>query len=409
MLYYENRQTRQGEVIEVREKSIHKSIKVIAVLMLIIVAIYIVISDGGLGSGNITQQILVESEELFNFDVKENAYIGVNNKQIYKVTKDGIKAYNLDKEEVWSDTFTLNEVVVKQKSPYIVVGSRGGKSIHVFNEKGKQAEINAQSEVVYFSINENGNVVTIEDQGNKHHVTAYSPKGDFLCTRTSYVETDGYPTVAEISPNGETLLVSYVSTKEPEVVSTIIGINTKDNKNKEHDNVMYGLIERDNLVYSIGFLSEDTWVSIGDSHINWYDEDGNHKVNKQGIHSVFVPQIPAVGVFKGGYLPLIVSSKPIQSTIHQDEKLVVFDSEGKEVVNNEIKEGVTNLYVSNESIVYETGGKYEGYNRLGNKLFTYSPTIDINRVIYFSDLKEGIAINKEKVVLLTPKSKEDKK
>ncbi len=385
-----------------KERTIHKWIPIILVVIVSAILIYIAIKNGWIGN-NAKERVMVESEEFMTLDIKDNSYIGVNNKQVYKVTRDGIRAYDLDKQEVWSDTFSLSEVLVKQTDPYIAVGSKSGKSIYVFNEKGRQTEINTQSPVIYFDINQNGNVVTIQDEGSKHHVTAYSPTGQFLCTRTSFVEKDGYPIVAEISPKGDMLLISYISTNEPEVTSTIIGMSTKQNDSEELDNVMYGVTEKDNLVYSILFMSDNTWVSVGDKYANWYDKNGSHKIKKDDLYSIFVPRASSIGVFNEGFLPLIVTSKPVQSTVHQDEKLVVFDNRGEELFTHDIKEGANNLLVDKQMIIYETGGRYEGYNKLGNKIFTYSPTMDVSRVIYFPDLKKGIAINKEKVMLLSSK------
>lgn len=387
----------------------YKSAKVISVLAVVIVFICIAVSNNWIGSNNAQEKIFVEKEEIISLDIKENAYVGVNNNQVYKVTRDGIKVYNLDKQEIWSDTFTLGEVVVKQKEPYIAIGSKNGKSIHLFNEKGKQAEVNTQSQIVFFSINQNGNLVVIEEEENKHHVTAYSKTGEFLCTRTSFIETDGYPVAAEVSPEGDILLISYINVSEPEVTSTIICMDTKNNENKELDNVTYGITEKDNLVYSILFLSNDIWVSVGDKYINWYNKAGDHKVKKEGLYSIYAPSVPSVGVFGDGYLPLIVSGKPIQSTVHQDERLVVLDDEGNEIFSHDIEETSGNLSVNKQTIVYQTGGQYEGYNRLGNKLFTYSPTIDVDKVIYLPDSKQGVAISKEKVMILSTESKGEKK
>ena len=161
-------------------------------------------------------------------DAKEKSYIGVNNKQIYKVTTDGIVTYDLDKQEIWSDTLSLNNIVVKQRTPYIAVGSKDGRSVDIFSDKGKQTEIVTTSPIVYFSINREGSVVTIEENEKSHIVTAYDKSGKFMCKRTSFIETDGYPIVAEISPDSGMLLISYVNVREPQVVSTLLGIDTKD-------------------------------------------------------------------------------------------------------------------------------------------------------------------------------------
>ncbi len=390
-----------------REKFIHKHniTNVVISILVTVIIVYILGHNVWLKSNNGQTITLVEDKVLFTLDVKENTHIGANNNQVYKVTRDGIKSYNLKGEEVWSDTFTLGNIVVKQKSPYIAVGSSGVKKVYVFNEEGDRIEINTANPILYFSVNESGNVVTIEETGNKHIVSAYNRKGEFMCSRTSFRNTDGYPITGEISPDGKVLLIAYLNANEPMVKSTIIGMSTKKTDNEGIDNVMYGIVEKENICYGITFISDDTWVSVGDEFINWYSIGGEHKMKKEGVYSIFQSQAFLTNNLRKGYLPMIVSDKPIQNSVHRNEKLICFDSEGEPIYNIETGGGVENFYVDRDTVTYESDGVYSGYNRIGNKVLTYSPEIDIYKVMYFPKLKTGVGVNKEQVILLVPDDK----
>ncbi len=401
---------KEGEEV-LREKFIHKHniTNVVISILVTVIIVYILGHNVWLKSNNGQTITLVEDKVLFTLDVKENTHIGANNNQVYKVTRDGIKSYNLKGEEVWSDTFTLGNIVVKQKSPYIAVGSSGSKKVYVFDEKGNRVEIDTVNPILYFSVNESGNVVTIEEIENKHIVSAYNKKGEFMCSRTSFINTDGYPITGEISPSGDVLLISYLNANEPMVQSTIIGMSTEKIKNQDVDNVMYGKVEKGNICYQITFVSKDTWVSIGDEFTNWYNIDGEHKMTKEGLYSVFQSQAFLTKNFNKGYLPMIVNDKPIQNSIHRNEKLVCFDAEGEQVYSIDTEGGVDNFYVDGETVTYQSDGIYSGYNKIGNKTLTYSPKIDIHKVMYFSKLKVGVGVNREKVILLVPEGKGESK
>lgn len=79
------------------------------------------------------------------------------------------------------------------------------------------------------------------------------------------------------------------------------------------------------------------------------------------------------------------------------------NSKGQEIFKLQLKEGAESFYSDSSGVVYKSEGIFKGYDRLGNLIFEYSPTLDVSKVIYSTTLKRGIAINKEKVILLTPK------
>lgn len=375
----------------------------ILLIVVIGIGIYIAEIQGWINLYNKDQKKLVESGVLLTLDVKEKAFVGVNSKQIYKVTTDGIKTYDFDKQEIWSDTFSLPNIIVKQRTPYIAIGSKEGKSVILFNDKGRQSEITTTNPIIYFSVNQEGSVVVIEESEDSHIVTAYDQSGRFLCNRTSFIKKDGYPVVAELSPNSKLLLVSYINVNEPQIVSTLLGIDITDKQTEKLDNIKYGIKQKDNLIYAIEFINKNTWVGVGDKKTIWYNLEGNELVVRDDIYAVFTPCVMEISKYGEGYLPLVISEKPTQNIIHRQDRLIYLDSKGQELFKLEIEDGVENFYSDSSGIVYKSGESFKGYDRLGNNTFEYKPTLDINKVIYSDTLKKGIAISKEKVVLLTAK------
>ena len=393
---------------EVIKKHPFKLTNIILLVIVLGILIYIAELQGWINLHNAEEVTLVEKDVLITLDAKAKTYIGVNNKQIYKVTTDGITTYDFDKQEIWSDTLSLNNIIVKQRTPYIAVGSRDGKNISIFNEKGKQAEINTTSPIIYFSINEKGNVVTIEENEKSHVVTAHDADGKFICKRTSFMENDGYPIVAEISPDNTMLLVSYISINEPQVVSTLLVIDTQDKQTDQFDNIKYGIKQKGNLVYAIEFINNNTWISVGDKETIWYDLQGEQQAKKEELYAVFSPQVIEKSKYGQGYVPMIVSQKPTQNINHRQDQLLYFDVNGEETFRLELSEGAESFYWDANGVVYKSNGEFKGYDRLGNSTFTYRPTLDVSKVIYVPNLKKGIAVNKEKVILLKPKKEEVK-
>ena len=381
----------------------YKRTNEILIIMTLVIALYVAYVKGFISFGTTRLVKLEVDKELLTLDIQEKSTIGINEKQIYKVTSDGITSYNFEGEEIWSDTFSMNDFISVQRKPYIAVGSKQGKHIILFNEKGRQAEIVTDNPIVYFSVNESGGIATIENENNSYTVTAYDASGKKLCWRTTFISSDGYPVVAELSPDNKLLLISYVSVDEPQVVSRVIAIDVEDRKTESLDNIKYGYKQTNNLIYDIEFISKNTWVSIGDKVIDWYDLEGNQKGTQNNLSAVFVPYLTKMTEHGLGYFPMITTEKPTQNIVHRQDKLVYFNDIGEETFSVDLDGGIEYFYADENGVTIQKANVFSGYDKLGNPFFEYTAMTDVSKVIYIPSLKKGIAINKENVLLLTPK------
>lgn len=389
--------------MELLKKQERKWTNVILIIITIAIIGYVAYIKGWIHFGSKQAIALQATQELFKINVKDKPYVGVNKKQIFHVTRDGITAYGLEGDEIWRDTFSFNNFVVMQKEPYIAIGSKNGQAVHVFNDKGKQYEVPSTYPIVYFSINEAGGLVTIANNDDSYIISAYNELGKKLCGRTTFVKEHGYPLVAELSPENKKLIMSYSSVDEPQVVSRVYCMDVNDSNEEILDNIEYGREQNNNLVYEIEFISEDTWVSIGDKLIVWYDIEGNELGQQQKLSLVFGPYLHTMSQYGLGYMPMIISEKPTQNIVHRQDELAYFNHLGEKTVSIDLESGVESIYADGDGVVIQNGNVFKGYNKLGNIVFEYTAGADVNKVIYISSIKKGIAINKESVQLLTPK------
>ena len=346
---------------------------------------------------------LEEKQQLFALNSKEKSYVGLNNKQVFHVSQDGIKAYDFEGTEIWQDTFSFTDFVVRQKDPYIAVGTKQGTSIHVFNEKGKQAEIKSDKPIVYFSVNEAGGVVTISNNDDEYIVTVYNEYGDEVCTYTTYVKDEGYPLVAELSPDSTKVMMSYVCADESQVVSRVYILDVLEPEKEQKNNVKFGEVQKNNLVYQIEFVNEDTWVTIGDKLCVWHDLEGNALGKQDDLSLVYDPYLYKRSQYGSGYLPVILSDKPTQNIIRRQDQLVYFNHLGEKTFETTLDGGVKSVYADNNGVTIQLERSFFGYNKLGNLIFSYTANTDVDKVIYIPTLRKGIAVTKEGVYVLMSK------
>ncbi len=346
---------------------------------------------------------LGEAKEIINLDIKDNDYIGLNEKQIIKVNRDGIKAYDLDGYEIWSDTLSVNNYIVKQRAPYIAIASKEGKRISLFNTKGKVTDITVDNPIIYFSVNEKGGISVIQKLNGGNMVAAYDVNGKYLGGMVSYTSNEGYPTSVELSADNKLLLATYVKTDEPILTSSIRAIAMQQVEGEDGEGVKYGILEKGNLIYEVEFIKDNTWVSIGDQRMTWYDMNGTEIKSITNINSVFRPYLYKQSKYGNGFLPIVSSDNPTSSIIKRKDKLTFWNAQGDKEFETDLQVAADYLYVDERGVVIGSDNQFVGYNKMGSQTFSYKSTIDVNKVFYLSEIRKGIAVSKEKVILLTPK------
>lgn len=351
---------------------------------------------------------LEEKQQLFALNPKQKSYVGLNNKQIFHVSQDGIKAYDFEGTEIWRDTFSMTDFVVRQKEPYIAVGTKRGNRIHVFNEKGKQAEITSEKPIVYFSVNEVGGTVTIANNDDEYIVTAYNEYGDEVCEQTTYVKDEGYPLVAKLSPDNTKVVISYVCADEPQIVSRVYILDVVKPEKEEKNSAEFGDAQKNNIVYQIEFINEDTFVTIGDKLCVWYALEKGAIKEQENLSLVFEPYLYKRSQYGSGFLPVVLSEKPTQNIIRRQDELVYFNHLGEKTFETTLDGGVKSVYADNNGVTVQLERSFFGYNKLGNLFFRYTANADVDKVIYRPNLKKGIAVTKEGVYVLMPKKGDEK-
>ncbi|MGL4345243.1 MAG: DUF5711 family protein [Cellulosilyticaceae bacterium] len=379
-----------------------------ATITLIIIGIMIVIGIVvSLGSWRQGENLYLKvDKEILTFDPLKNTQIEVVGNQVVKVTQDGITAYNFDGEEVWADTLTLDSIVLQQRGNYIAVSSKNGRSIHVFNEKGRQGQITLQHPIISFSINQNGQLAIIEQLAESYQISAYNENGDWLgVTRVTYTKTKGYPMAAEVSPDGSLLLASYVDMNQPKITSVIEAIPVQKPTQQKVDQVKYGIKEQNNLVYEIEFISNDIWASIGDTGTTLYHiAEGKEIAHLSNTYPTYIPYINSLPR-SGGYLPMVVGEMATGTSIHNKEKIMIFDVQGQVVLEQSVDNAVTYYYADQKGVIIGEGRHYQGYNKMGVKQFEFKATQDVMRLVYKGP--KAIAVTKDKVLLLKEEMREE--
>ncbi len=339
--------------------------------------------------------------DIVEVDIVRNNEFIVNEDQLIWVTEDGIKALSHEGEEIWADTHTMKNIAITQTSPYFAISEKMGHTVSIFATEGKKADIKFVNPVVYFSMNQKGDLVVIESTKDGHVVSAYDENGNSLgVKRITYIQDAGYPVTAQMSPNGKMMLVSYLNTNGAHIASNIIAIAMGDGGLEKVDNILYGETYENTLLAEIKFVNHNTWVAIGDNSIHFNTLNGEEIVQIEDVYCNYVSGLEQLKEWQGLKYAVVSSSKPTRLTVHPVEKLIWYSQEGEEVAQEILDDPATYLYGDGKTTIIGQDRRFTAFNRLGKKRWEYTGTKDIQKMLPLSSGQQVIMISKGKAELM---------
>lgn len=379
--------------------------KILFITCIVAICIYVLYQRGHIPEIAVLSQsqgaTLEFVRDIVEVDSAKNQEFIVNEDQLVWVTEDGVKSLSLEGEEIWADTHTLKNITIAQRTPYFAISEKGGKTISIFDTRGKRAEIKFANPVMYFSMNKKGDVAVIESTQDGHVISAFDQNGSSLGVKwITYVEDVGHPTAAEISPDGKMILVSHMSTADAQIVSNVIAIEIGSDGLTKVDNVLYGTTYQNTIVSEIEFVSANTWVAIGDNTMSFNNTDGTEIKKTNDTYYNYVPILERLVDWQGVNYPVISSTKPIMSTVHPVETLTFHSPVGEEIEAFTLENPTSYMYGDGKTVVIGSERNFTAYNSLGKKRWEYTATKDVKQMIPLSPQQKVIMISKGKAELM---------
>lgn len=388
-----------------QEKKSNKAPKILFLLCFVTISIYVLNQRGYMPTLAILSQgegmTLKHIKDIVETDTSKRQEIIVNQDQVIIVTEDGLKAVSLEGEELWADTHTIKSIAIAQKAPYFAIGEKKGRRISVFDTYGKKTDIEFSNPVVYFSINQKGDIVVIEKTQDGHVVSGYDERGNsFGVKRITYVQDVGYPIAAEISPDGKVILISYINTDDINVSSQVIAVGVGDGGLAKVDSILYGKVYEDTIISEIEFINENVWIAAGDNNLIFNRLNGEEIKKIEDRYINYITTFEKMADSQGAYYATVSSVKPTMSTVHQVENLIFYSQEGEQLIDIDLHDPVTYMYGDGRITILGNDRKFIAYNKLGKKRWEYTSTKDIQKVVSLYPQQRVIMISKGKVELM---------
>ncbi len=255
-------------------------------------------------------------------------YLSANGKLI-KYSKDGIEQRTIQGKTIWSGSYNMSNPEVSYCGEYILVADIGGKDAYIYNGKDTGTEIKTDYEIRQGCVSRQGVVALWLQDTTSDTINIYNPY-DITSTLLAEIPTnveDGYPVSIALSPDGTSVVASYlcIGTDKPE--SRVAFYNFTDVG--QNTDCLVGAQNYDNtLITDIQFISDDRVCLFGDAGYYVWD---NMKKPSQTYSKKIKKQIKSI-FYNKKYIGLILETgkKKYPSCIQ------VYAMNGKQILNENI-------------------------------------------------------------------------
>ncbi len=283
-----------GEEIDMRaeEKSIkNKRLFLLISLASVVVAVGIfVLLINGFVNRRFQSYEVVRSIQ--RQDTNTEQYVSFDGRLI-KYSKDGISEINLSKEILWTGSYDMNNPSLVHCGEYILVADIGGKEAYIYNGKDTGTELAVDYEIQQACVSRQGVVALLLEDTSSNAINIYNPydvSSSLLIEIPTNVE-DGYPVKIALSPDGTSLVASYVCVTSGKAETRVAFYNFSET-GKNSDCLVGAQNYEDTLIADIHFMGDDTVCLFGDKGFYLWEhmkqpQQSIKKEIKQSIKSIF--------------------------------------------------------------------------------------------------------------------------
>lgn len=283
---------------------------------------------------------------------------------IIQYSKDGVSCLNSSGQQMWNQTYEMQNPIAHTCGEVIAIGDYNGHNIYVNSTSGSMGEVDTNLPIRDFCVSSQGVVAAVLDGTTVTWIYLYDAQGNTLANFKTTMKDSGYPIAVSISPNGELLCVSYLYPDEGALKTSVAFFNFGSVGQNAIDNYASGYDYPQIVVPYVQFMNSGAAFAVSDDRIMFYQ--GKEKPVSQADIFTGEEEIKSI-YFSDSYVGVVFPNSTDEGTY----RLRVFSDKGEDILTTffdfEYSEILFNnkqiiIYNEDECIIQDTGGhiKYKG-------------------------------------------------
>lgn len=303
---------------------------------------------------------------------------------IVRYSRDGVVFLDRKNKERWIQPCQMKNPIIDVNEDVFAVADSGGNSILVFTEKGLKGEIEATLPIEKMSVSNQGIVSTILKNEGSPMIVSYDAAGNILVEHQVTVNSTGYPLALDMSRDGMTLAVSYLSMRGDVIKSKVAYYNFGEAGKAKADNEV-SMEEYDGtIIPEVYFMDDSTSVAVSDSSFIIYKgKDVPQKKKEveinQEIKSVF---------HTDKYIGFVLLNKD-----KSGYEARLYDKSGRQIMNKAFTGEYNNVKMKGDEIIMFDGSRCCIITRNGIERFLGDLKTDALEVIPLWGINRYLVMN----------------
>lgn len=380
-------QTGENRDFETRIKEHRRRIRIIIIAAVVLVIISIVVILIKTHKTVYSDYSVVSSES--RTDTSTSTYIQFENGYV-RYSKDGASYFNGSHEQLWNNTFELNNVSAQVSGDYLAIVGLDSNEAYLFDSNGVVAEINTALPIVRYSLSSNGSLVAILEDKKANFIAKYDSKGDQTYKIKTTISGEGVPLSLSISDDDKKIVVAYTSVAGVEFNSSVVFYNFGEVGQSETDRIVGGYdTYKGMLVPKVQFVNLDTVVAFGEKILSIYSIKEYPKL----ITDVTLDNKVDKVFYNSSYVGLYYNSDGDKG----QHKIDVYNLSGDLVMTKNFSEDYTNIMLTKAGVMMYNKSNCLIYDMKGNEKFNYNFDSEIVDLLPFSGEDRYIYITPTKI------------
>lgn len=301
--------------------------------------------------------------------------------------KDGVAYITDEGQAIWNYSYEISNPIIVKGDKSAAIADSGGNKIIVMDETGVKGEIDTILPIEKIAISEQGIVAALLTDGTTPQIICYDAVGNVLVTHKASFSGTGYPLDLALSPDGTTLLVTYLQVTEEGILSvyTYYDFSSGD---MVSNNVIGSGEKEEVLIADVYFLDNEHSVMISSEGVAFFQGEKSPEL----LVEIEIEE-KIKSVFSSEELIGLIIEQPESGTY----ALVVYNNKGEEKLSEVFIGNYTNAeIIDNEIILYE-GQQCLIYSIYGIKKFEGMMETDILGIFPIFGINKYTVIGNEEI------------
>lgn len=316
---------------------------------------------------------------------------------IVRYNKDGAEAIDNSGKVLWNGSYNMSDPIADTCGNYVMIADRGGKLIHIYDEKGKDKSITTIHNILKAKVASQGVVAALMEENDKNYIKLYYSDGsavseddgdDVLVDSKSHVDTEGYPLDIALSEDGKKLAVVYMTVNTGKLICNIGFYNFGDVGQNYTDQYVGGYKTKTGVIVpEITFLNNNTVCAYKEDGFALYSMVEKPKKIKE---ETLKRKIESV-IHNESYTGLV-----LEKTENEPRKILLYNLSGSVILDknldfdyNSIKLYGDEIVMHNDtsSYILKTNGKVKFHHTFDENIVDLYPINNLDRYFLANDKK----------------------